>query len=98
MRAIGPASRFRNTFVAAVANHKIRVYGYVFSALASTAVKFQSNASDISPTFSLGATAGFVVPQVTEPGWFETAVGEALNLNMSVNTTVGVGVIYALVK
>lgn len=83
--------------VAAVPGFKIRVYAYVLSALGATALKFQSAANDISLTFSMAATSGFVVPHAGNQGWFETNVGEALNLNMTVNTTVGVGVVYALV-
>lgn len=86
--------------VAAQAGFKIRVYGFILSALAATALKFQSSTgnTDISLTMSMAATSGFVVPQCGNQGWFETAVGDALNLNMAVATTVGVQVIYALVK
>ena len=82
--------------VAAQAGFKIRVLGFIVSCLGATAVKFQSAASDISLTMSIAATGGFVAP-MNDVGWFETAVGEALNLNMTVATTVGVQVIYALV-
>jgi hypothetical protein len=86
------------TVVAAVAGYKIRVLGFVVSALGATAIKFQSAATtDISLTMSLAATSGFVVPQ-NPVGWFETVVSEALTLNMTVATTVGVQVIYALVQ
>lgn len=83
--------------VAAVPLHRIRVYGFILSALGATAVHFRSAATPISLTMSLAATSGFVVAQ-SNMGWFETAVGEALNLEMSSATTVGVQVIYALVK
>jgi hypothetical protein len=86
--------------VAAAAGFKIRVYAVVLSALLATAVKFQSSTGSVdkSMTFSMAANGGFVLPQVGNQGWFETAVGDALNLNMTVATTVGVQVIYALVQ
>jgi len=83
--------------VAAQAGFKIRVYALSVSALLATAVKLQSNSTDVSFVMSLASTGGFVLPQANA-GWFETAVGEALNLNMTVATTVGVQVIYALVR
>ena len=79
--------------VAALANHKIRVYAVYANGLLATALKLQSNASDISGTFSLAANGGFVLPEA-KTGWFETASGETLNVNMTVATTVGFQVIY----
>lgn len=85
--------------IAPVAGFKIRVLGFIASALAATAIKFQNTTGgqDLSATFSLGNTGGLVVP-VTPAGWFDTAVGDGLSLNMTVATTVGVQVIYALVS
>lgn len=83
--------------VAAVPGKKIQVYGVVLSALAASNVKFQSAATtDISMTYYLAATSGFVVPNTQYPR-FQTAEGEALTLNMSAATNVGVEVIYGLV-
>lgn len=82
--------------VAAVAGRKIRVTQLYVNALAATNIKFQSNTTDISATLYLAANGGAVLPE-SEAGWFETAAGEALNLAMSVNTSVGVQVQYVLV-
>jgi hypothetical protein len=82
--------------VAGAVGLKIRVIGFFLNALAATAVKFQSNSTDISGTLSLAANGGAVVPPAPL-GWFETVAGEALNLNISVATTVGVQVLYVLV-
>lgn len=81
------------------AGNKIRVLAFIVSALATTNVKFQSAATDISLTMYLAATAGVVASGYSgAQGWFETAANEALNLNMSAATSVGVQVIYAVVK
>lgn len=80
----------------AVAGYRYRVYGFIISSLLATNVKFQSAATDISLTMNLPATGGIVVGQINL-SWFKTAIGEALNLNMSAATTVGVQVIYDLV-
>lgn len=82
--------------VAGVAGKRIRLLKCYVNALLATNVKFQSNSSDISATLFLAANGGAVLPE-SASGWFETAVGEALNLNMSVNTSVGVQVHYVLV-
>jgi hypothetical protein len=83
--------------VAGVAGKRIRLFAAVVSALIATNIKFQSNATDISGTFPLAATGGFVLPSVGQP-WLITNAGEALNLNMSVATTVGIQVVYDVVE
>lgn len=83
------------TVIGAVAGKKIRVLGAFVNSLAATNVKFQSNSSDISGIICLAANGGAVLP-ATEAGWFETQPGEALNLSMTISTTVGVQVIYVL--
>jgi hypothetical protein len=81
--------------IPAAAGRRIRVFGLFVSALAATQVRFQSNGVDISGTFSIAATGGFVLPLVKK-AWIITASGEALSLFMSVNTTVGLQVLYDL--
>jgi len=76
-----------------VAGKRYRVFGFILSNLLATNVKFQSAASDISLTMNFPATGGIVAANM-ELAWFKTALGEALNLNMSAATTVGVQVIY----
>lgn len=77
--------------VAAVAGRQIRVRGIQIVALLATAVKLQSAANDITGAWSFAANGGIVLPPdaINSIGYCITAVGEALNLNMSVNTTVG---------
>lgn len=83
--------------VAAVPGKRIRVFAFWLTALVATNLKFQSGASDISGTICCDNKGGIVVPNV-RMAWMVTNPGEALNLNMSVNTTVGVQVIYDVVE
>ncbi len=76
---------------------RIRVYAVLANAAADTSIKFQSNSTDISGTFSIAGKGGFVIPH-NPNGWFETVLAEALNLNMSTPTTVGLQVLYGLVS
>jgi hypothetical protein len=81
--------------IPAASGKRIRVFGLFVNSLAATQVRFQSNGVDISGTFSLAATGGFVLPHV-QKAWMITNSGEALSLFMSVNTTVGIQVLYDL--
>jgi len=99
---IGTTSGFANLaasglVIAAVTGKRIRVFAVLVSALAAATVKFQSAAADISATFPLAANGGFVMPTIGRP-WFVTNTSEALNLVMSLATTVGVQVIYDVVE
>jgi len=98
-RALLNATNTGNTALvaAAGATTKIRVLAVVLSTTLANTVKFQSATTDKTATFPLGATAGFVLP-FNEYGWFETAVNEALNFNMSVATATGVSILYCLVN
>lgn len=84
------------TLVAAVAGRKIRVLALVGVTTLANSVHFRSSATPIAGTFPLAANGGVVLP-VNELGWFETAVGEALVVNMSVATAMGLQVIYVMV-
>lgn len=90
-----PSSIGSNTIIAAVAGARIRVLSVVMVSTLANAVKFMSNATDISATFPLAANGGVVLP-FNEHGWFETAIGEALNLNMTAATATGTQVHYIL--
>ena len=59
-------------------------------------IKFQSATTDISALFALGINGGLVLP-FNEHGWMQTNVGEALNINLSGATAVGVQISYILV-
>ena len=74
--------------VAAIAGKRIRVLGVGLVGLLATQVKFQSNATDITGAMPFAANGGVVMPAGEQP-WFETAIGEALNINMNIATTLG---------
>jgi len=84
-----PASLGANQIVAAVTGGRIRVLSLAAISAGANSVKVQSASNDISATFSLAANGGLVLP-FNEHGWFETAEGEALNLNLSAGTAVGI--------
>lgn len=89
-----PSSLGSNAVVAAPsATGRIRVLGFGMVTTLANNIKFQSAGNDISATFPLAANGGVVFP-FNEHGWFETNPGEALNLNLSVATPVGLQVHY----
>lgn len=93
--ATNPASIGSNTIVAAVAGARYRVLACAVISTLANNVNFTSNASAISAVFPLAANGGLVLP-FNEHGWFETAVGEALNINLSVATATAVQVQYIM--
>lgn len=88
-----PASSGANELVAAATGAKYRVVALAIIATTAVSAKFQSASTDITGTFPLGATGGFVLP-FNEHGWFETASGEALNLNLSSAVSTGLQLQY----
>ena len=76
-----------NQIVAAVTGKKIRVLAYTIIAAGAVTAKWQTNSTDLSGAMSLAANGG-AAPSVSvlAPGGvyglFETAPGEALNLNL----------------
>lgn len=78
-----------NTLVAAVAGKQIAVVQLALMASGQVNVKFQSaQATDKSGLFYLDTRGGLVLP-LSEHGWMETNVGEALTLNLSAAVAVG---------
>lgn len=75
---------------------RIRVWGYHLVCRVASDIKFQSNATDKTGPYPCTANGGLVAPQGQQP-WFECAVNEALNLNMTVANTVGGVVRYDIV-
>lgn len=88
-----PSASGATALVAAVAGTKYRVLSVAIVTTLANAVKFQSGSTDITATFPLGANGGLVLP-FNEHGWFETAVNEALNINMGTATATGVQIQY----
>jgi len=88
-----PSASGATALVAAVAGAKYRVLAAAVVATTAVSVKFQSASTDITGTFPLGANGGVVLPY-NEHGWFETAVNEALNINLSGAVSCGVQIQY----
>lgn len=82
-----------NQVVAASSGKSINVLSMALVTTLANSVKFLSAASQISPTMPLASNGGFVLPY-NPYGWFKTEAGEALNVNLSVGTAIGVIVTY----
>lgn len=84
-----PASSGATQLVAAQTGLRIVVLQIAVIASAAQNVRFQSAGTDISCTFPLAANGGFVLP-ASQLGWFQTNVGEALNVNLSAAALTGI--------
>ena len=85
-----------NTLIAAVAAKKIRVLtAFLFASGGPNNVRFESGASGTALTglIVLGADGQLVLP-LCGFGWFETAAGALLNLELSVATQVAGALVY----
>ena len=91
--AIAAAASGANAIVAAVSGKKIRVLGLLLSSSGIVNAKWQSAASDKTGLTYMIASTSYVLP-VSHVGWFETNVGEALNLNLSAAIAVGGVLVY----
>jgi len=78
--------------VGAVSGKRIRVIAFAVVANATVNIKFQSGTSDI--TGSMRIVEGGGIAHAYDGGLFQTAVGQALNINLSANATVGGYVVY----
>jgi hypothetical protein len=93
-----------NVIVAAVLGYSVRVVGYVLSFSGAVNAQWLSDVGGGAVALSgllYGPAAGAVLVAV-EPGpnargWFQTARGKALNLNLSAAVAVGGSLIYDLV-
>lgn len=93
-----PTAIGNTAVLAAIPGGAIRVLGLALvNGATANSVKFQSNTTDITALFALGANGGVVLP-FNEHGWCQTAVGEALNVNLTGATPVGVQVSYIVVQ
>ena len=86
--SIATAASGATEIVAAVTGKKIRVICYNYMANGTVNVKWQSASTDKTGLAYLVANTGKVVP-FSPVGWFETAAGEALNINLSGAIAVG---------
>lgn len=87
--SIAAAGSGDNALVAAVVGKKIRVISVALSASAAVNAKFRSAAVDISGLFYFGSTGPALTLARNQNGWFETAAGAALNINLSGAVAVG---------
>lgn len=89
-----------NAIVAAVTGKKIRVRGYELTNGVATAnsAKWRSGTTDVTGLLFSAAALGWIAGLYAPAGdfLFETAVGVALNLNLSAATAVGGYVAYTL--
>lgn len=92
---IAASTSGNNTIVAAVATKKIRVLAYNMIAAGTVNAKFQTGAggTDITGLKYLIANSGIAAP-FNPAGWFETAAGVLLNLNLSAAIAVGGELVY----
>jgi hypothetical protein len=90
---ISTSSSGATSVVAAVASKKLRVLRLSLVANGAVNVKFQSASTDRTGLYYLGANGGWVEP-FCPVGIFETAAGEALNVNLSGAVAVGGSLTY----
>jgi len=90
---VNPSTATDTQIAAAVAGTKYRVLGFAVVPTLANSITFKSNTTAISATWPVGANGLFTLPG-NEHGWFETAVGEALNVTTSAATATGVQVQY----
>lgn len=86
------------TVIAAVGGKRIRVIAYDFMANGTVNVKFQSHVTptDLTGLYYLIANTG-KVNNFNPVGWFQTVSGEALDINLSGNISVGGSIVYVTI-
>ena len=82
--------------VAAVPGFRIRVLALLVVVGSAVTVRFKSGTTAISAGYPFEANGG-MAPPINPHGWFQTAVGEALNIDLSLAAVVGCDVTYCLV-
>ena len=86
--SVAASSSGANAIVAAVTGKRIRVVSAFLMANGSVNGKWQSASTDITGLAYLIVNVGYVLP-FNPTGWFQTAAGEALNLNLSAAIAAG---------
>jgi hypothetical protein len=94
---ISTSSSGATQLVAAVAGKKIVVISYAVIVNAAVNVKFQSGSTDLTGLMYFAANGGATVT-VEGLGCFETAAGEALNINLSGAVAVGGHITYVIMN
>lgn len=84
-----------NTIVAAVAGKKIRALAFVMVAAGTVLARFESGAAGTALTGQMSMVANTQVHAHFNPlGWFETAAGALLNLELSAAISVDGVLVY----
>jgi hypothetical protein len=86
-----------NELVAGVADYEILVLAYNYMTNGAVNVKWRSGTTDISGLGYMDAASKGKVAPYNPKGWFTTAPGEALNLNLSASQPVGGEYTYVMV-
>lgn len=84
------------TLVGAIVDQKIVVLSLVIVAGANVDVQFKNGSTAITGAMSLPADGDKIVLPYNEAGWFETAIGAALVLNLSATVAVDGCLVYAI--
>lgn len=92
--AVNPASSGSNVVIAAITGSKIKVLGAFVIAAAANTIYFTTASTAITAQMSLAVNGGFTLPVQGQVPYFETVAGEALNVNLSASTAVGITLIY----
>lgn len=95
--AISASASGTNAIVGAVAGNIIRVLSVDLSAAGAVNASFQSGSTNITGLTYFAAAGASLVRPYSPHGWFQTAVGAALNLNLSAAVAVGGSVAYIVV-
>jgi hypothetical protein len=95
---ITPSASGDSTVIAAVASHIIRVLSLKVIANATNNVFFRSGTggTQLDGTAYLAANGGYILP-FSPIGWFQTASGAALVINLSAASNVGITVVYVTI-
>ena len=88
-----------NEIVAAIAGRKIRVMGFVAIGAGAVNVRFESGASGTALTgqMTIAGAGGQIEAQYNPLGWFETAEGQSLNMELSGAVSVDGFLVYIVV-
>lgn len=86
---ISASSAGNNEVVAAVASKKIRVLQFSYVSAGTVNVKWNSGATTMKSGLNYWISSTGVCRPFSPIGWFETAAGEALNINLSDAVAVG---------
>lgn len=93
---VNTAASGDTAIVAANASNKVKVVSYVLVATGAVGVKWRSAANDRSGAMALGANGVVSAIGSDDAHLLETAVGEALNLNLSAAVQVSGHISYFL--